>query len=332
MILIATDEAGYGPKLGPLVVAASVWQIDDAILADHSRETLQSVFKAYRDPVSVLSSRVIVNDSKAVFQPKKGKAIHSTARPVVPPYHVLQWVTKAGWLAYRGNEATLRLTRDLAGDDHEDLVATPWLNQFASEQIDCNDAAPVVEHWRCQGLRLLNVKARVICASRFNALCDAGLNKSDILGELTLGLVREQLELGFAGDKEAVEVFCDRHGGRRYYAAPLSVGFDDTLVQVISESKVESRYQVPFNKHSFGIRFTVKGDTFTPVAFSSMVAKYLREKAMESFNAYFQSIQVGSESLRPTAGYPVDADRFLEEIAATIKREAIPLRSLTRSR
>ena len=29
LYVVGTDEAGYGPNLGPLVIAATVWQIDE---------------------------------------------------------------------------------------------------------------------------------------------------------------------------------------------------------------------------------------------------------------------------------------------------------------
>ena len=29
MLVIATDEAGYGPKLGPLVIAGTVWRFEE---------------------------------------------------------------------------------------------------------------------------------------------------------------------------------------------------------------------------------------------------------------------------------------------------------------
>ena len=29
--LIGTDEAGYAPNLGPLVISATVWEIDDGL-------------------------------------------------------------------------------------------------------------------------------------------------------------------------------------------------------------------------------------------------------------------------------------------------------------
>ena len=32
-LLIGTDEAGYGPNLGPLVVAATAWRIDARVEA-----------------------------------------------------------------------------------------------------------------------------------------------------------------------------------------------------------------------------------------------------------------------------------------------------------
>ena len=70
----------------------------------------------------------------------------------------------------------------------------------------------------------------------------------------------------------------------------------------------------------------------TPVAFSSMVAKYLREKAMESFNDYFQSLHRGESPLKPTAGYPVDADRFLSAVEQTLRAEEIVTSDLVRSR
>ena len=78
--------------------------------------------------------------------------------------------------------------------------------------------------------------------------------------------------------------------------------------------------------------FTVKGDTFTPVALSSLHAKYLRERFMESFNAYFAARHREPTPLKPTAGYPVDADRFLADIESILQREKIDHRRIVRSR
>ncbi|MCC9603041.1 hypothetical protein LOC67_21035 [Stieleria sp. JC731] len=332
MILIATDEAGYGPKLGPLVIAASVWRIPDEFAEDNRCDA----FAALRETIVVNKARISVNDSKSIFKPKSRTGNSPTA-PTVAPYHILQWVTLAGWFGCSPERQLMHLSKDLAPYDHESLLNIPWLESFANESLDSSCAKPIWDHWDQGAAKLLGMTARVICAAEFNSLCERGLNKSDILGELTLQLVRDALDENSprsicrdAG--EAIEVFCDRHGGRRYYAGPLQSAFDGTLIQVVNEGKGESRYNVPFQDEQFGIRFTVKGDTFTPVAFSSMVAKYLREKSMESLNNYFAAAHKGDTLLRPTAGYPVDADRFIEEISPIMDQLKIEQSRLVRCR
>ena len=112
--------------------------------------------------------------------------------------------------------------------------------------------------------------------------------------------------------------------------------FPDALVQVNREEKYESEYRLAGVAGSNGtigptsIRFTVKGDSFTPVALSSMHAKYVREQLMKSLNQYF--LERASAELRPTAGYPVDADRFLADIASILQKEGIDRERLVRSR
>src|ERR671929_576102 len=49
------------------------------------------------------------------------------------------------------------------------------------------------------------------------------------------------------------------------------------------------------------------------VALASMASKYLRELLMREFNAFWQTHVPG---LKPTAGYPGDAARFYQAIAA----------------
>ncbi len=38
--LIGTDEAGYGPNLGPLVISATLWQVPDGVQGDDLFELL----------------------------------------------------------------------------------------------------------------------------------------------------------------------------------------------------------------------------------------------------------------------------------------------------
>ncbi|WP_147867609.1 hypothetical protein [Stieleria maiorica] len=320
MILIATDEAGYGPKLGPLVVAASAWKIP---INTADRSDLQRAFAAVAGPVTVAGRRVVVDDSKTVFQPR-------SATKKSGGYGKLECVTLAGarWCGLA--DGRLDIVDDLAPQDRARINAAPWLAGLMKQSIETKQGSPLIDAWQSGGAILSGLKARVVTAEAFNQACAAGGNKSDLLSQTTLTLVKDLLDELSISSGEPVAVFCDRHGGRRYYAGPLQSVFEGTLVRVIAESKTESSYTVPYRGDEFTIRFTVKGDSFTPVAFSSMVAKYMREKAMESLNTYFADLS--TVPLRPTAGYPVDADRFLEDIGPIIQKQGFDLATLVRSR
>ena len=99
-----------------------------------------------------------------------------------------------------------------------------------------------------------------------------------------------------------------------------------------AESAKQSVYRFEHGRANATIRFTVKGDTFTPVAMSSIIAKYLRERLMQSLNRYFESLHAEQTSLKSTAGYPVDADRYLIDIGSIIHKHKIDNRDLVRQR
>jgi len=56
------------------------------------------------------------------------------------------------------------------------------------------------------------------------------------------------------------------------------------------------------------------------VALASMLAKYIRETCMEMFNIWWAARVPG---IRRTAGYPLDARRFREEIAGYVEAETL---------
>ena len=78
------------------------------------------------------------------------------------------------------------------------------------------------------------------------------------------------------------------------------------------------------------VRFVcgAEGECLT-VAVASMVSKYLREILMMRLNRWFLDRLPG---LRPTAGYPVDAARFLTETAELRAREGVRDADLIRAR
>lgn len=317
MLLIATDEAGYGPKLGPLVVAATAWKIPETFV---SQTEIDVRFEPLRRPVTIVGQTVRVDDSKAVFKPGSGLAgLHA----VVSASHHACGILE---------QDLLGVLARIAPQDVEVVKRSAWLGQLGDQPFLKPGQTQVARQaWFASGISLVDTRVRIIPARQFNLACGEGLNKADLLSESTIGLVRHLVD-EHAGPSEKVGVYCDRHGGRRYYAGVLQHGFPEAIVQVKGESRAESAYRLTLGKQTVDIAFTVKGDSFTPVALASMHAKYLRERLMASLNAYFKSLHRSSVPFKPTAGYPVDADRFLDDVAATLARENIDRDHLVRLR
>ena len=64
----------------------------------------------------------------------------------------------------------------------------------------------------------------------------------------------------------------------------------------------------------------MKAEVNFPVALASLVCKYVRELSMHAFNQFWSEQVPG---LKPTAGYPLDAVRFKQDIAEAQKRLGI---------
>ncbi len=154
---------------------------------------------------------------------------------------------------------------------------------------------------------------------QFNADLNTGLNKADINWQCLAIAVRRLADM--AGPGERIAVRFDRLGGRRFYASRLADVLHPSagrLTATIRETARESRYLLG---DSADIAFLVGADRLCfPVALASMAAKLLRELAMRSLNRFFQSHISG---LRPTAGYPADAARFLRETESLRRRFGI---------
>jgi hypothetical protein len=192
--------------------------------------------------------------------------------------------------------------------------APPEWPRFESRPLPVDAAPGAVERLRDaiagtlprHGVSIEGVAARIVHPGRFNRLLDTGLNKSDILS-------RESLALAAAlraarADTRAI-VWCDRHGGRKTYAPLVGRHFDSVLVRALEECPARSRYRVAEGAGT-EIEFTVGGEARVPVALASMAAKYVRELAMHAFNDHWGTLVPG---LAPTAGYPVDARRWLAD-------------------
>ena len=122
---------------------------------------------------------------------------------------------------------------------------------------------------------------------------------------------------------EKIFILCDKFGGRNNYRPLIKTFFPEYQAEPIVESRTVSIYSLcPFSPSSppVEIRFQMKGEANHPTALASIFSKYLRELSMIFFNSFWQKKIPG---LHATAGYPVDARRFYQEIRT--KREELNL-------
>jgi ribonuclease HII len=299
-LVIGTDEAGYGPNLGPLAVAATVWHV--AAAPDVVEETLNAAV------ADAIPDR-LWGDSKAIY--RGGAGLPALERGVLTALSLADVSPPADWPSL---VAAIGASPDHPPPEQEALgrVRLPRHGQPSDGPLL---AATIRRPLADRGVRLLAARCRLVQPAEFNALLDSGLNKSDILSAITLDLAAALASTTTAA--EPVVIWCDRHGGRRRYAAQVSRAFDTPLVSPLEETPTRSRYALDGHRW---IEFSVGGESRIPVAVASMTAKYLRELAMLAFNTHWAARQPG---LAATAGYPVDAGRWRNQAAAAIDAAGI---------
>ena len=289
MILIGTDEAGYGPNLGPLVVSATVWSVPSKVDPAKLHEMLWQ-------------HGINIADSKKLY--------HSGG-----PLYPLEFGV---WMARLSAETT-SVTLEMGGADpcwqddvfdKKNLVAGPARHQL---EFYTKGFQRILEEF---GVRLIQLRSHIIGATPFNQRLDACGSKGALLSEATLEIVQDIL-VNAPEYRLNVVVLCDKHGGRNRYLDVINRFFPDECFRTVEESRPLSVYR---SKH-LEFRFQAKGEAQLPVALASMLSKYLREISMRNFNAFWRS---HLPNLKPTAGYPADAKRFKAAIAEVQARLDIP--------
>jgi hypothetical protein len=317
-ILIGTDEAGYGPNLGPLVISATAWRVSDEAIGCDLYETLERCV-SNEAPREDGDPRVAIADSKKLYQPGAGLAELERG--------VLAALRTVGIAAPCWREIWTALDPSCAAP------VIPWHGDYnadlpcAVERASLDKAARLLAtELAAARVELLGIRSLVIFPERFNQLLDEHENKASALSYCTLSLVRDLLA---DHDGEPALVVCDKHGGRNRYAGLLQHFFPELLVEARREGRALSIYRWGPPECRTEARFAAGGESFLPSALASMTSKYLRELAMTAFNDFWRR---RIPDLRPTAGYPTDAHRFRKEIAAVQVEVGITDRQLWRSR
>ncbi|MHB9078808.1 MAG: hypothetical protein ACYC3X_15120 [Pirellulaceae bacterium] len=327
--IIGTDEAGYGPNLGPLVITATMWQVPLTRAVESLPDYLASIEVAAAEGATPL-----LGDSKRLYA--AGRGLAALERGVLAALTLID-----GELA---DVTTWRsLFQRLDPECLAKVANLPWHATY-----DCRlpvDAEPLAITSACSQLvdalaaadiRLIGMQSRIVFPAEFNARVSACESKGTALSLWTLELVRQLM--GQVAEAPFV-IQCDKHGGRNRYAALLQHLFPDSWIEVREESRLQSVYRWGLDRSGLcrsdpsapcvEARFVAKGERFLPSALASMTAKYVRELAMQAFNAFWAAHMPG---LQPTAGYPVDARRFVAEIRPVQQQLHIPDEILWRTR
>ena len=322
--VIGTDEAGYGPNLGPLLISATCWQVPYEMEAAEINGVLTDVVCPTSAQVSGRRNRAVaIADSKLIYKPSGSLSLLE--------HGVLAMLNMGRKPLETWRQLWECIVTDATGGFPADIDLLPWYAGYDvglpldADSDDILEASQYISGKLCEsGISLRAVSSKAAFPPHFNGLLDQYDKKSNLLSALTIGQVADMIrsiENRVDGVPYRVTVLCDKHGGRNKYRPILEEFFTDTLIEVHGETRELSVYRFGRSDRRIEIRFQMRGESAIPTALASMVSKYLRETAMQAFNLYWRR-QCG-ESLKATAGYPVDAKRFLAEIESKLTQLGI---------
>jgi len=345
-LVIGIDEAGYGPNLGPLVIAATAWWLEDdkapqtenrseIPYAERLHECLLPEFLPR--PFRSLRPHVPLGDSKVIYQGHDGV--------VSVEIGVRYWLRFTGKHELRFDD----LIKDIASPSSKRLKSIPW---YDSELISSKAAKSIAseekmrEFWafdsfidecdskiKSLGVGFLGLATDIIDEPEFNLRTERHDNKSTLLSIASISLANQLLEqvlpkvaklLPTPDTAFEIQVYCDKHSGRNRYQSVLEDVLTTQSFTVLQEGAERSDYMAVYQSLALSSitsqdvpmhwSFLAKGDRLVPIGLASMAAKWFREELMARLNRFWQS---HLPRLAATAGYPVDAKRFADAIQTT---------------
>jgi ribonuclease HII len=312
ILFVGIDEAGYGPNLGPLVVASTAF----LATADWRGEDW---WKRLAGHVGRVGSRcrLVVDDSKRVMAHSSG------------PAHLVNSVARLLSSTGQWRDSIEDLLEEIASTDAADWRGEHWYRKRVASLHDPDVRSSANFEWSELGLIPTIARARLMFPQAFNNRLDECETKAEVEMELIDDLVDQRLK-DWPTEVPELDLTIDRLGGRRYYRERVERWAKDAFVMTRLESTQISEYSFMTDRGEVTVRFRVKGDQHSlPVAAASMIAKFLREEAMYRFNLYWGEAVPG---IAPTAGYPSDAKRFLQSVESKMNEREITLRQFWRAK
>ncbi len=293
MRIVGVDENGLGPRLGPLVVTAAVfeqpaydraglWEAAGAFGIGDSKEVGGFGDMARCESIALAALRRVgaSTDSFAAL------LASIAARPVAE-------------------------LRSICPTDAPAAVAACWEPAIDLPAFGGDGVASELP----EALGLVELRSEV--------LCPGAMNTAKALGKTKLAIdLRAMESLLFAARERAgaeVQAICGHVGGIRYYRDAFG-RMGELLATTLEESVARSEYRVA----GFGrVLFEVDADaTHLPVALASIVGKYVRELFVERLNRFYKS---HAPRLQAASGYhdPVSA-AFVEKTARIRRKLRVP--------
>lgn len=327
MLYAGFDEAGYGPLLGPMCVAASAWLLpngDPAQPPDLWKALSTGVCRTRKDR----RGRVAIADSKLLKGTRDARAhpLHAIERGVLAATASLLGATPKDEDAL---DAALR-------DGAEAVTAMPSAAVCEADGVhlpcacsgDEISMASSMLRRACEssGITLAALMCTTITPAQLNADASRGLTKPSIPFARAAGMASDLL------DRHAslpVRLAFDRQGGRMRYADDLRRCFGGTRLAILHEDEERSQYRFERDGRTIVASFEVGGEErHLPIALASMTAKYVRELHMARLNRFFAGL---APDVPPTAGYVTDGRRFLEQVEPHLIALGIDRSQLVRS-
>ncbi len=336
-IVAGIDEAGYGPTLGPLVVTGTVFNVPEAdadkclwhLLEDAVAKNVQRAHKSRSDSQRDLGlpitncrpNRIVVNDSKKVYSSSRLKRIEEGTLSFL-------------WCLRGPVSSFLELLKALSCYDGDVLSGYPWYVgkdlslPIASNPLTiANNVQHLTRTMAEKGIKLSEIRSVTVPTFEFNRQIDLTGNKLLVLFQGCAELLAAIWE---KFGTQCPKVFVDKHGGRSKYHYLLSKAFRGCQIKTFKEAREISTYEIKKFDREMVVSFVEKADDkHFSTALASMYSKYMRELFMKLFNAYWQE---RVPELKPTAGYPLDAKRFLQQIHEARKASGITDQRLIRKR
>lgn len=323
LVVVGIDEAGLGPLLGPLCVGLTAFRVESWAPGDPRpdlwRLLASGVCKAPRDP----EGRVAVADSKELKLANNAAKRH-------PLTHLERGVLAfASGLAETPLESEQALFNLLGASLDErpwyrssDPISLPISGTPALHAIAANRVSGAMAE---AGVRLLSMRCRVVAEQEYNEIIDRTGNKGDVSVAALADLLSVALEVGRTNPDASIRIVCDKLGGRDSYAPVLGRLLPDWHCQVVEQGAERSRYDLvpprPEMMPGGALRISFQPQAeqaHLPVALASMIAKLVRELAMMRFNDYWRA---RLPELKPTAGYRLDAKRWLVDASSLLSRD-----------